>query len=69
MHRLKKTKQMAILCCPKIYWDLIFNDAFEQIWLWPYKAPGVVESGSYNITIVCGPRDMRLQKYVLISQK
>ena len=41
----------------------------KQVWLWPYKAPGVVESGSYNITIVCGPRDMRLQKYVLISQK
>ena len=41
----------------------------KQVWLWPYKAPGVVESGSYDITIVCGPRDMRLQKYVLISQK
>ena len=41
----------------------------KQVWLWPYKAPGIVESGSYDITIVCGPRDMRLQKYVLISQK
>ena len=25
-----------------------------------HKAPGIVGSGSYNITIVCGPRDMCL---------
>ena len=41
----------------------------HQVLHWPYKAPGVVESGSYDITIVCGLRDMHLQKYVLISQK
>ena len=41
----------------------------EQAWLRPYKTPGIVGSGSYDITIVCGPRDMRLQNYNLISQK
>ena len=36
----------------------------KQVWLWPYKAPGIVGSGSYDITIVCGPRDMCLRKYI-----
>ena len=30
-------------------------------------APGIVRSGSYDVTIVCGPKDMSLEKYVLIS--
>ena len=42
---------------------------WEQVWLWPYKAPGIVVSGSYDNTIVCGPKDMRLQKYILNSQR
>ena len=33
------------------------NPFKKQVWLWPYKAPGIVGSGSYDITIVCGPRD------------
>ena len=38
----------------------------KQVWIWPYKAPGIVGSGSYDISIVCCPRDMCLQKYILI---
>ena len=30
----------------------------KQVWLWPYKAPGIVDSGSYDISIVCGPKDI-----------
>ena len=41
----------------------------EQVWHWPYEAPGIVDSGLYAITIVCGPKDMSLEKYFLISQK
>ena len=41
----------------------------KQVLLWPYKAPGIVGSGSYDITILCGPRDMCLQKYILSKQK
>ena len=33
----------------------------KQVWLWPYKAPAIVDSGSYDITIVCGPEDMSLE--------
>ena len=41
----------------------------KQVWLWPYKAPGIVGSGSYDITIVCGPRDMCLRKYIFYFNK
>ena len=41
----------------------------KQVWLWPYQAPGIVGSGSYDDTIVYGSKDMSLEKYVLISQK
>ena len=41
----------------------------KQVWHWPYEAPGIVDSGLYAITIVCGPKDMSLEKYFLISQK
>ena len=41
----------------------------EQVWLWPNKAPGIVGSGSYDITIQCGSKDMSLEKYILILQK
>ena len=41
----------------------------QQVWLWPYEAPGIVDSGSNAITIVCGPKDMSLGKYILMSQK
>ena len=34
-----------------------------------YEAPGIVGSGLYDITIVCGPKYMSVEKYVLISQK
>ena len=30
----------------------------KQVWHWPYEAPGIVDSGLYAITIVCGPKDM-----------
>ena len=30
----------------------------KQVWYWPYEAPGIVESGLYAITIVCGSKDM-----------
>ena len=36
---------------------------FKQVWLWPYKAPGIVGSVSYDISSVCGPKD------IWISQK
>ena len=42
---------------------------YQQVWYWPYEAPGIVDSGLYDITIVCGPKDMSLEKYFLISQK
>ena len=41
----------------------------KQVWHWPYETPGIVDSGLYAITIVCGPKDMSLEKYFLISQK
>ena len=41
----------------------------KQVWLWPNKAPGIVGSGSYDITIQCGSKDMSLEKYILILQK
>ena len=41
----------------------------KQVWHWPYETPGIVYSGLYDITIVCGPKDMSLEKYFLISQK
>ena len=47
----------------------ISNFSKKQVWLWPYKAPGIVGSGSYDIAIVCGPRDMCLQKYILFLTK
>ena len=40
----------------------------KQVWHWP-KAPGIVDSGLYAITIVCGPKDMSLEKYFLNSKK
>ena len=33
----------------------------KQVWLWPYKAPDIVDLGSYDITIVCDPKDMSLK--------
>ena len=41
----------------------------EQVWLWPNKAPGIVGSGLYDITIQCGSKDMSLETYILILQK
>ena len=41
----------------------------KQVWLWPYEALGIVGFGLYDITIVCGPKGMSLEKSVLISQK
>ena len=41
----------------------------KQVWQWPYEAPGIVDSGLYAITFRCGPKDMYLEKYILISQK
>ena len=34
----------------------------QQVWLWPYEAPGIIGSELYDITIVCGPKDMSLEK-------
>ena len=42
---------------------------YKQVWLWPNKAPGIVGSGSYDISIQCGSKDMSLEKYILILQK
>ena len=39
----------------------------EQVWLWPYEAPGIVGSELYAITVMCGPKNMSHQKYVLNS--
>ena len=41
----------------------------KQVWLWPNKAPGIVGSGLYDITIQCGSKDMSLETYILIVQK
>ena len=41
----------------------------KQIWLWPYKAPGIVDTGSYDITTKCGSKDMSLEKYISVLQK
>ena len=41
----------------------------KQLWLWSYKALGTYGSGSSDNTIVCCPKDMSVEKYVLISQK
>ena len=41
----------------------------KQVWLWPNKAPGIVGSGLYDITIQCGSKDMSLETYILILQK
>ena len=38
----------------------------KQVWHWPYEAPGIVDSGLYAITIVCGPKDLSQEKYILI---
>ena len=38
----------------------------KQVWHWPYEALGIVDSGLYAITIVCGPKDMSQEKYILI---
>ena len=35
---------------------------YEQLWQWPYEALGIVDSGLYDITILCGPKDMSLEK-------
>ena len=34
----------------------------KQARLWPYEAPGIVRSGLYDLTIVCGPKDVSLEK-------
>ena len=36
--------------------------------LWPYKAPGIVDLGSYDISIVCGSKDMNLQNLFLFHK-
>ena len=36
---------------------------FQQVWQWPWEAPGIVGSGLYDITIMCGPKNMSLEKY------
>ena len=36
----------------------------KKVWHWPNESPGIVSSGLYDITIVCGPKDMGLEKYV-----
>ena len=41
----------------------------KQVWLWPYKAPAIVDSGSYDITIVCGPEDMSLDNLFYFHKK
>ena len=38
----------------------------KQVWHWPYKAPGIVDSGLYAITIVCGTKDKSQGKCILI---
>ena len=48
-------------------WKKGFNK--KQVWLWPNKAPGIVGSGLYDITIQCGSKDMSLETYILILQK
>ena len=35
----------------------------KQVWQWPQEAPGIVGSGLYDITIMCGPKNMSLEKY------
>ena len=40
----------------------IYQPLDKQVWLWPYKAPGIIVSGSYDITIECGSKDMSLAK-------
>ena len=49
--------------------EISFVYETKQVWHWPYEAPGIVDSGLYAITIVCGPKNMSLEKYILISQK
>ena len=33
----------------------VLKSCKEHVWLWPYETPGIVSSGLYDITIVCGP--------------
>ena len=40
-----------------------YPDNKKQVWLWPYEALGIIGSELYAITIVCGPKDMSLEKY------
>ena len=63
LHQLTVTSSLTML--RKLKTPILL----EQVWLLPYKAPGIVGSGLYDITIVCGPRDKRLQNYILILQK
>ena len=49
--------------------DIINDIPNKQVWHQPYKAPGIVGSELYDISIVGGPKDMILEKYSLISQK
>ena len=57
-----------IFLCP--LWQIWFYSIkLKQVWHWPYEAPGIVDSGLYAITIVCGPKDMSQEKYILIWQK
>ena len=46
MSKSKKTLEPIEFCC-----------IFKQAWLQPYKAPCIVESGSYAITTVKSPYD------------
>ena len=41
----------------------------EQVWHWPYEAPGIVDSGLYAITTVCGPKDTSLKNLFLFHKK
>ena len=41
----------------------------KQVWLWPYKSPSIVRSGSYDITIEFGSKDMSLEIYIQILLK
>ena len=41
----------------------------KQVLLRLYKAPGIVGTGSYDITIDFGSMDMSLEIYIIILQK
>ena len=45
------------------------NLVMKRAWLRPYKAPCIVESGSYVFTTVCGPEYMSLDTYIIFLKK